>query len=729
MLPGHGHTLLSLLTPAVRRSQVKDFIVDGYLVITPDDVPGGREQFASSFYDKARSIAGPESLGSDYRSRDETLWEALTPEVNAVLGSPTTHGALTSLLGPDFIGPPGNSLMHVSQQSDQTYHKDGTDHGPTMSTVRDHRCRHVIVMFYPIATTLDLGPTSVLPTTQYSSVDRAGFHNSEERLSPFMRPPKGEDARLPAGRDGYWQRASATEAEFTQGQSLEEQDAARLSNAVELLGDPSLEEHKVCVPAGSVVICHIDLWHRASRRTAEADWRPMFAIRSVSRVSDPSGPTAALWQQQRRHSGNGDVDVDNARQGDEDPFSHVVGAPPEYKVVWQEMWDYMCGTSTARAATVALPKPDSLERQVLHSNCEMARLGAAYQLGRLVAAAEPEQTTASDHETRTEALTATAMAALGALRRLLLDPAEATRRSAAYGLTAAGPAALPWLNSLLRSPAALESLPRDPQPNVDVQQGVIVQIVHAVAHCATAAAASAAVAADTVSAVHTAMRRAVAEIESQTAAATAEELAEQEPHLHNMYQNEVPLNFHVIERRRTIAEGCVALGLIGANAVADGRESTAEQACAALVEVASRPEPGLAWAAFMTRASVVHNAALGLVRLASDLGSSGAALPAVHTGGGWADENRRDYHNASILQGMVQEARRRGAQRLGEGGLHVLQSTAALERVLRQIEEASWPWAESSRDSGSAGEGGAAVVEHDDPPAPPAEWSSYLVLQ
>jgi hypothetical protein len=214
MLPGHGHTLLSLLTPAVRRSQVKDFIVDGYLVITPDDVPGGREQFASSFYDKARSIAGPESLGSDYRSRDETLWEALTPEVNAVLGSPTTHGALTSLLGPDFIGPPGNSLMHVSQQSDQTYHKDGTDHGPTMSTVRDHRCRHVIVM--------------------------------------FMRPPKGEDARLPAGRDGYWQRASATEAEFTQGQSLEEQDAARLSNAVELLGDPSLEEHKVCVPASSV---------------------------------------------------------------------------------------------------------------------------------------------------------------------------------------------------------------------------------------------------------------------------------------------------------------------------------------------------------------------------------------------------------------------------------------------------------------------------------------------
>eukprot|EP01052_Picozoa_sp_SAG31_P044576 SAG31_NODE_7826_length_1588_cov_1.928811_3_plen_129_part_00 len=122
-----------------------------------------------------------------------------------------------------------------------------------MSTVRDHRPRHVIIMYYPIATTLELGPTAVLPTTQYSSVDRAGFHNSEERLSPFMRPPIGMDAQFPAGECGYWQRASSAENQLTKSQSLEAQDAARLSNAVELLGDPNLAEHKICVPAGSVV--------------------------------------------------------------------------------------------------------------------------------------------------------------------------------------------------------------------------------------------------------------------------------------------------------------------------------------------------------------------------------------------------------------------------------------------------------------------------------------------
>ena len=123
------------------RSQVKDFIVDGYLVITPDGLPGGREQFASSFYSKARSIAGPDVVGNEYRSRDETLWEALTPEVNAVLSESAVHGALTSLLGPDFIGPPGNSLMHVSQPSDQMYAPLSLPASPSPSpSSTAHRC-------------------------------------------------------------------------------------------------------------------------------------------------------------------------------------------------------------------------------------------------------------------------------------------------------------------------------------------------------------------------------------------------------------------------------------------------------------------------------------------------------------------------------------------------------------------------------------------------------------
>jgi hypothetical protein len=187
-------------------------------------------------------------LGANYRADDERLWASVTLEVNAVLSSPTVGGALASLLGPDLIAPPGNSLMHVAQPTDQTFHRDGTDHGPTMSTVRDHRCRHVIVMFYPVETTVDLGPTTILPRSQYTGVNREGFHNSEERLSPFLRPPTGAAAHQPTMA---WQSASEKDAAFTAAQSLEEQDASRIAHAIEMLGDPTLAELKVTVPAVS----------------------------------------------------------------------------------------------------------------------------------------------------------------------------------------------------------------------------------------------------------------------------------------------------------------------------------------------------------------------------------------------------------------------------------------------------------------------------------------------
>ena len=144
-----------LLTEA----QLKEYIVNGFLVIQPDDLPTAREAFADQFYSKVRDLVQPDIERPNLRDRDEALWEMVSPDINAVLGAPSVKGALTTLLGPDFLAPPGNSLMHISGPHDQTYHRDGTDHGPTMPTVRDHRLRHVIVMFYPLETTVDLGPT------------------------------------------------------------------------------------------------------------------------------------------------------------------------------------------------------------------------------------------------------------------------------------------------------------------------------------------------------------------------------------------------------------------------------------------------------------------------------------------------------------------------------------------------------------------------------------------
>lgn len=47
--------------------------------------------------------------------------------------------------------------LHEAALKDQGFHRDGTDHGPTQATVRDHRPRHLIPMFYPQETTLLMG--------------------------------------------------------------------------------------------------------------------------------------------------------------------------------------------------------------------------------------------------------------------------------------------------------------------------------------------------------------------------------------------------------------------------------------------------------------------------------------------------------------------------------------------------------------------------------------------
>eukprot|EP01052_Picozoa_sp_SAG31_P003340 SAG31_NODE_127_length_23612_cov_39.709863_6_plen_182_part_00 len=78
--------------------------------------------------------------------------------------------------------------------------QDGTDHGNTQSTVRDALPRHVIMFYYAQDTTLDMGPTSIIPGSQYYSVDRLGAGSSEHSLATELYDNEDEDlARRDAG--------------------------------------------------------------------------------------------------------------------------------------------------------------------------------------------------------------------------------------------------------------------------------------------------------------------------------------------------------------------------------------------------------------------------------------------------------------------------------------------------------------------------------------------------
>ena len=59
--------------------------------------------------------------------------------------------------------------------------------------MRAHKPRFVMAMYYPAEVTEDMGPTSVIPRTQYWTVDRRGFNQNEERLDPAMTPPLDAD--------------------------------------------------------------------------------------------------------------------------------------------------------------------------------------------------------------------------------------------------------------------------------------------------------------------------------------------------------------------------------------------------------------------------------------------------------------------------------------------------------------------------------------------------------
>jgi hypothetical protein len=97
-------------------------------------------------------------------------------------------------------------------------------------------------MYYPAAVSEDMGPTSVIPRTQYWTVDRRGFTQNEERLDPSMTPPLDADG---------WAEANDQMNNAMNSDDLSIRDA-RLAAAVQLMGGGVHEQKMVTVQPGSV---------------------------------------------------------------------------------------------------------------------------------------------------------------------------------------------------------------------------------------------------------------------------------------------------------------------------------------------------------------------------------------------------------------------------------------------------------------------------------------------
>ena len=140
----------SQTAPLLSDRQMQDFIRNGYVTVQTS-LP---DEFHASICRQTDALLGAEpNPGNNLLPR--------IPELSRMLADPAVHGALTSILGPGYLLD-DHRYCHANQPGSepQRIHQDGGSQG-------DHRTRKVLLLYYPQDTPERLGPTGVLPGSQY----------------------------------------------------------------------------------------------------------------------------------------------------------------------------------------------------------------------------------------------------------------------------------------------------------------------------------------------------------------------------------------------------------------------------------------------------------------------------------------------------------------------------------------------------------------------------------
>ena len=283
--------------PLLDDEQMTQYLRDGYVVFSPSELDEGFHDAlysaACEVHDEARAIGGDSNhlqvIGDNLRAR--------IPALEDFLYADTVQGALTSVLGADFVLHP-HHFVHEASTNDQSFHQDGNLPWNDRAHYRSHRPNWAMLFYYPQAVTLEAGPTEVLPGTQYWTTD-------------FEKD------------DGTWHRGDAVDKTLRPGELSTDDLAARdrrLDAVVDLLGIDGLRRHRIEVPAGGAVLAHYDLMHRGSRASAEFDGRRFMYKFYYFRTRDPRGARLAQWllradRGTRRHRGLDRADGGHRRHG------------------------------------------------------------------------------------------------------------------------------------------------------------------------------------------------------------------------------------------------------------------------------------------------------------------------------------------------------------------------------------------------------------------------------
>ena len=236
------------------------FLDLGYHVIDASDIP---ESTHDRLFDAAKDIYLRRSELSNPLASLDTVADNLhvqIPLLNDILESASLVGAMSSVLGSSYFRY-GHSFVHLSGSYDQTYHKDSPLPWGTRGGLRSHRPNWAMVFYYPQAVTLDMGPTEILPGTQYWNVNREATGRTE-----------GED------------RFDRTLSSKAMNGMSEKERLRHFEKQVQEF-DRNVTPLRLELPKGSLILVHFDLFHRGTRSVSD-DERFMYKFWYV-RTTEP----------------------------------------------------------------------------------------------------------------------------------------------------------------------------------------------------------------------------------------------------------------------------------------------------------------------------------------------------------------------------------------------------------------------------------------------------------
>ena len=333
------------------------------------------------------------------RRRKQRITAALIPEVLKIINAPGVVEACDRLVGRDWaVVPFTHNAPYLSDGYDQWWHKD--DNGPyNMRKARHHHAVQIELLYYPQAVREDMGPTAIIPYSQYWTF------NHEENHDNFAGADHLDFDYIIEGLDRIdvsGERSTYDPEDIRLRRTAHD---GRMRRAVRDTGWPLATQFELGpLEAGTVVLCSHNLFHRRNHR--RDDWRtwqanPRFMWRFwLYRTTDPQAEAAREPEQ---------------RRPDVDPMTGV--ALGEDAASLESVWRYhdhwqrtgQPPPKTERGAQRSITR--------LHARgnaSEPVRISAAYEL----AAAADESN------------------AIDALAAGLASDRESVRRAATYGLVA-----------------------------------------------------------------------------------------------------------------------------------------------------------------------------------------------------------------------------------------------------------------------------------------------------